>query len=334
MELYTMCTMDDGLFRQRERTIDNIKRIYAVVYSISLTNVLRDIFVYCQSSLADRTSDNFAAGLSLRVVMLVVFTSTISVFAFQADKFLDLRYALRPSPLIPERCQTMPRWRRGDFAWDAISLIVSLVPFTLMSYAFEDEIVRRFGILPFYAAYLLQLGMPLVFLLITRFRHLCAGRGDAAPALPAGHNLSEEARYAVLSFHWFLTNGIVLIALTALYCAIGSFRHFCGTIPPGVFQWTSIILFTLIALARNIYDYLSAWPFLYINTRQVDPVDLTPMMLMIQRHNPQRITVFDLTGLIAVVFVSIAIYNVCATLSPAACPAPAPIPAAASPTAK
>jgi hypothetical protein len=41
-----MPTFDEAIFRQRERTIDNIKRIYAVVYSISLTNILGDIFAF------------------------------------------------------------------------------------------------------------------------------------------------------------------------------------------------------------------------------------------------------------------------------------------------
>jgi len=34
----------EALFRQRERTIDNIKRVYAVVYSVSFALLLRDIF--------------------------------------------------------------------------------------------------------------------------------------------------------------------------------------------------------------------------------------------------------------------------------------------------
>lgn len=89
--------LDADVLHQRERTIDNIKRIYAVVYSISITNVLRLIFD-CVNLYAPQGDNvhlplrpDVAEGLTIRLVMLAIFATTIAVFAFQADKFLDIR---------------------------------------------------------------------------------------------------------------------------------------------------------------------------------------------------------------------------------------------------
>lgn len=120
---------DDALFRQRERTVDNIKRIYAIVYSISFTCMLGQVFGYGQRWLFSAPlSKAFYPGMQLRLLMLLVFTTTVSVFAYQADKFLDLRYALRP----PAGENVMPDWDKWDFAVDAASLILTLIPFTMM----------------------------------------------------------------------------------------------------------------------------------------------------------------------------------------------------------
>ena len=159
---------EDALFRQRERTVDNIKRIYAVVYSISFANILRDIFMYAQGWLSPPVPKAFYSGLHLRLVMLLIFISTVSVFSYQADKSLDLRYALRP----PLKTDPMPFWNKWNFAIDIDSLILTLIPFTIMSYAFTPSLVDHYGIIPFFLSYLLLPGLSVVLLLVVRLKYI------------------------------------------------------------------------------------------------------------------------------------------------------------------
>jgi len=243
---------DEGVFRQRERTIDNIKRIYAVVYSVSFAYILREILDYAEHWLNSSVSKGFASGLQLRLLLLLVFTSTVSVFAYQADKFLDLRYSFRPPGSPPTH---MPRWHRSDFAIDAGSLILTLIPFVLMSYAFKSDLIDRYGVIPFVVSYLLQLGFAVVLLAFVRLKYILGAadrsvrRHAHAVAGPANAALSEEKRYAAVSIHWFVTNCWAVIALAVAFSATGP-APLCGTsMHPPLSRFVAV--FVAIALLRN-----------------------------------------------------------------------------------
>lgn len=315
---------EDALFRQRERTIDNIKRIYAVVYSISFTNILLQIVQYSTRWLLAGESwlgkvanvKAFAAGFQLRLLMLLIFTSTVSVFAYQADKFLDLRYALRP----PDgQQQFMPRWHKWDFAIDATSLILTLVPFALMSYAFTVDLVDRYGIIPFFAGYLLLLGLSVALLLLVRLKYVVSRCGQVRLARDPNGQLPEETRYAALSVHWFVTNGFIGFVLTLVFLWAGHSGTRCAMAMYGRPAWF-VGTFVILALLRNIVDFRVVWPFLHVNERTLTRADLTWLMRRVVvsplENGPTR---WDLSGFLSVLVFSVAALVVFPTLSPHVC---------------
>ena len=254
----------EALFRQRERTVDNVKRVYAIVYSFSFTYLLRDIFEFVQAAI-NAPGKAFEQGLQLRLLMLLIFASTVSVFAFQADKFLDLRYALRPEPPA-----TMPRWNGSDFAIDCISLIVTLIPFTLMSYSYDKDLMNKAGIIPFFLAYALLLFVSLLLLLVVRLKYLLS-LITYKPATTVAAD--EETRYTALTLHWFFVNGIAIVVLMIGFDWLNADHGLCAASMKGPPLWF-IELFTFVALLRNYVDFATVWPFLYINKREELPEDL------------------------------------------------------------
>jgi hypothetical protein len=321
----TTYPMDDALFRQRERTVDNIKRIYAVVYSLSFTNILREIWDYSHLYLTGPVSKHFTSGLTLRLTMLLIFTSTVSVFAYQADKFLDLRYAFRP--LDSSLDKRMPHWRRSDFAIDAASLILTLIPFTLMAYAFNNELIERFGIIPFYFGYVLLLNVSVALLFLVRLKYLAfLSVFEPQPRIRNQNGvelLPEETRYAALSIHWCITNGLTVLLLTVAFHVLRSVGTLCGTNLRGPLTIFTI-LFGISAIARNFFDFRAVWPFLYVNKADLVSDELTPIMRRVTRLPlERRPTGADGLFLVSAVIIGVSIGHIGHIFSPTACPKPA-----------
>jgi|SRR5208283_2171737 len=210
----------------------------------------------------------FEQGLQVRLLLLLIFASTVAVFAYQADKFLDLRYTLRPLESDPKH---MPRWSGWDFAIDCVCLIVTLVPFTMMSYSFDGKLMSRAGIIPFFLAYILLLFLSLALLLFVRLKYLLSLQYyDAAPSQAAQ---AEEGRYSSLTFHWFVVNGITIILLMLYFGALRSGSYLCHTSMRGPGAWF-IAVFTAAALLRNYADFTTVWPFLLMNNSEVSVAGL------------------------------------------------------------
>jgi hypothetical protein len=203
--------------------------------------------------------------------LLLVFASTVAVFAYQADKFLDLRYALRP---MQDQPTSMPHWSGSDFAIDCVCLIVTLIPFTMMSYSFDNDLMNKTGVIPFFLAYVLLLSLSLLLLFLVRLKYLISllyYRRAPMPAVPAA--LSEETRYAALTLHWFVVNGMAIFVLMACFAWFGSGNDLCHTSMRGPEVWF-IGVFTVVALLRNYADFATVWPFLYMNRSEVRFEDL------------------------------------------------------------
>ncbi len=80
--------------RQSERTIDNLKRLYAVLFSLSFGIVavesMKKIGVFTDPSA-------YAVGpLMLHVEITISFIFTAGLFYYQGDRFLDTVYAKHP----------------------------------------------------------------------------------------------------------------------------------------------------------------------------------------------------------------------------------------------
>lgn len=84
------------LVRQGERTVDNLKRLFAVVFALSFAIVVHGILARLNHVVLPPGASIPAWRWLLNIEMVAVFMATAAVFYHQSLKFLDIRYAKEP----------------------------------------------------------------------------------------------------------------------------------------------------------------------------------------------------------------------------------------------
>ena len=150
------------LIRQGERTVDNLKRLFAVIFAISFAVVGSAAVEKIRPTLTDTKADipNLWIWL-LNAEMIAVFIVTAGVFYHQSAKFLDIRYAKHP----------LSRAHPMGFAMDYLTLVLTAAPFFVMAHALSPSVTHRVGYLWFFVFYVLLLGSGLILLLLVQVRH-------------------------------------------------------------------------------------------------------------------------------------------------------------------
>lgn len=160
---------------------------------------------------------------------------------------------------------------------------------------------------------MLELGLAVALLLVVRLKYIVPRRRTALSwprpaARRADALLPEEMRYAALSIHWFVTNGATAVVLIVLFVGAAHAGSLCGALlHPALSRFVGG--FVVIALVRNIVDFRTVWPFLYVNTRVLRASDLTPLMSRVSKSRLEvGPTLWDLAGIVSVgVFVAAAV---------------------------
>src|SRR5207237_867325 len=112
------------LVRQRERTVDNLKRLYAFVFAVSFGVIGNGAVEKLKPLLIGDLSQ--VPSISVWLVdleMLFVFLVTASVFFHQGAKYLDIRYARAP----------LSEAHPFGFAIDYLTIALTMAPFFLMA---------------------------------------------------------------------------------------------------------------------------------------------------------------------------------------------------------
>jgi hypothetical protein len=193
-------TPEADLVRQGERTVDNLKRLFAFVFSLSFAiiglgaiNKLKDVFLA-------KSLPSLSTWL-LDAEMLTVFVITAGVFYHQSAKYLDNRYARAPSATVGP----------FGFAGDYIRQVLTAVPFYFMAFAFGPDVTHAVGYFWFFGVYLILLASGLILLFPTTFEH-------ATPVAP-------------LHIYWFLMNSAILLIILALFQGFVWTGYVCPTSP-------------------------------------------------------------------------------------------------------
>lgn len=84
------------LVRQGERTVDNLKRLFAVVFALSFAIVVHGILARLNHVVLPPGASIPLWRWLLNIEMVAVFMVTAAVFYHQSLKFLDIRYAKEP----------------------------------------------------------------------------------------------------------------------------------------------------------------------------------------------------------------------------------------------
>ncbi len=252
--------VSDDTVRQRERTVDNVKRLYAFFLSLSFSNVFRELVERYHQPLktyADTILQHPVAALQLALPPLLVFAIffiTSSVFYFQADRLFDVRFALAEKD-AETHGKVMAEWKPYPFFVAYISLILQMIPFALMSFAFTKRFLMPGVVTEFYFSYALLFIIPGA---VT----LCKGVGKLFR--------NEETTPTPITVHWLWINSLSLLAIGlgfAFY--LGSWSPIAQSSPLQVSPSSTLwfcLLFVVVASARNFLDYSRVWQFLRLDS--------------------------------------------------------------------
>ncbi|HVC60205.1 MAG TPA: hypothetical protein VND19_07600 [Acetobacteraceae bacterium] len=269
--------------RQRERTIDNLKRLYAVTLSVSFATAVGELVATLHDEHWDYRKPVDGSGIGVRITLLVVLLTTAAIFFFQSDRFLDIKYGMPRPDRRDDAAATdeLPYWGPIGLSIDALTVIVTVLPFPLMAYALEPHLMQRGGPVPFFLSYLLLLYLAVIPIFlgwaVGVWNRVCNGIGSFHGLRPGGREtvLTEEQRSQVLSVHWvLLDSGTALILLGLFWRMAGSGAASLCLPSAHVHIGRFTLLFTIVALLRNFTDGLAVWPFLYLNKWTVSHRDL------------------------------------------------------------
>lgn len=288
--------------RQGERTVDNLKRLFAVVFAISFgvmgTGVIAKLMPIATS--AGNLVPTFEV-LAVNIEMAAVFVITAAVFYHQSTKFLDIRYAKHP----------LAEAHPFGFALDYATLVLTAAPFFLMAHAFHPDITHRVGYLWFFGAYVLLLAFGLMLLIMQQVRHMQFVRGLFLPkeAIPE----SEIQRDVNLRTYWLVMNSGILLLLCVLFGLFNVFVMKCPVAPKAGETFGFLYAFGAIALLRDVLDYRWSWRFTFpIPAQSAEKLDKWPLTAIVasSRKWPWILAGYGLIGLTVVVAWQLEFWNV------------------------
>lgn len=227
------------LIRQGERSVDNLKRLFAFVFSLSFAFIGVGAIEKLKPVLIGQKLPPNLSVWFLNAEMLTIFIITAGVFFHQSAKYLDNRYARHP----------LTSARPYGFALDYITQVFTAAPFYFMAFAYNPLVTNAVGYIWFFGFYIVLLASGLILLFLAMLRH-------GAPV-------------AFLHTYWFLMNSAMLVIILALFQGFVWFVSPCPTSPTrGSSVPVFLFLFGGLALVRDLLDYRFAWRFVY----PIDPV--------------------------------------------------------------
>ncbi|MCW2249242.1 heme exporter protein D [Azospirillum fermentarium] len=236
------------LVRQGERTVDNLKRLFAVIFALSFGIAGASVIGRIEAVLSSNGPLNIGRPLLLlNLEMLVVFTATAAIFYHHGAKFLDHRYASKP-------------WSEAHpigFALDFITLVLTMVPFYFMAHSLRSDITHKVGYTMYFWSYSTLIYVGLLLLVLAEIRHLPVIRERVFHERLSQNELSRDRR---LRSFWFVMNCVALIVVMKLFDWQLDSGNACPTNgDPSKFLYA----FGVVAVARDILDYVFAWRYIY-----------------------------------------------------------------------
>jgi len=268
------------LVRQGERTVDNLKRLFAFIFSLSFALIGGGAIDKIKLVLiGQEPSPAFDVWL-LNAEMLTIFVITAGVFFHQSAKYLDNRYARHPlTPADP-----------FGFARDYLTQALTVAPFFFMAFAFSPFITHNVGYIWFFGFYLVLFIIGLFLLFLAIFRH--------------------DAPIIYLHIYWFLMNSAMLLIILVVFQVFVWAGAVCPTSPSNGNAPAFLFLFGVLAFLRDLLDYRYAWRFVYpIDPQNAGELDLWPVNKIRESAKWRRFSIIS-----GIIFIIITIVLICGTL--------------------
>jgi hypothetical protein len=231
--------------RQQERTVDNLNRLFAMLFSIVFSMAAAaetgKIISFTDKALAkpayfDVQTTFFNAGALLTLAV------TAAVFFHQASRGLDLTYS----------SSSLSKPQPSALALDFGVITATMVPFVLMARSLDGGVTQRTGFFMFFLAHesLILFGLFWVFVSFFRLTFYPSQSLSAA---------FRKISIGVQRF-WLLVNAVYICATAALFSYLsGSLAGnlTCPVLPNKPPSATFMTAFFLLAVVRNGVDYFT-----------------------------------------------------------------------------
>ncbi|ESW82296.1 hypothetical protein X773_13015 [Mesorhizobium sp. LSJC285A00] len=264
---------EKDLIRQGERTVDNLKRLFAVVFAASFGIAGAAIAEKVRAVIIGSTEFPNLGAILINFEMIIVFAITAGVFYHHSAKFLDIRYARHPLAI------THP----VGFALDYGTLVLTAAPFFFMAQALSPTVTNEIGYFAFFGSYVLLFTLGLFLLGVQNIRHFRLIRervfGENIPA-------AEIAREGKLRQFWLLMNSAVLLLLLLVF-AVATGSAECPPAPKSGESTWFLYAFGAIAIGRDALDYAYSWRFLFpLPASETQKPHVWPLSVIIASKRP------------------------------------------------
>lgn len=244
-----MDSQEEAFRRQSDRSVDNLRSLYAVVFGLSFGLVFTGAYEKVHSALIRLSFDS--SGFALHALVTFVFVVTLSLFHYQTDRYLDVIY----------RRSGLAEVRPPVFLFDLVRGLLAMAPIFLMAQSLGAEAFEQVGFTWF------VLSASVFLLANTLFLSWPAGRPTVVPP-----ETDEQAdRVDALRVFWLLLNSACMILLFGLYSIFRSTGEVCPARGETGLQPAFVALFCLVLLARDVLDISLSWPVLHPATAQAEP---------------------------------------------------------------
>lgn len=283
--------IEKDLIRQGERTIDNLKRLFAFVFAFSFGVVATGAYQKIENILVSPTDENISVwDFLLAAEMMAVFVVTAGVFYHQGAKSLDIRYAKHP----------LAKASPGGLAVDYFVQFGTMLPFYFMAYSLGAGVALKVGYIWFFVSYVVLLSWGLMLLVISDVRHSIFIRRRLNESLDP----QETVREGLLRTYWLLMNSIILLLIVGMFWVFVRAGFKCPASSSLGQPRTFLYLFGVFAFLRDILDYFYAWRFIYpIHEDRALSLDRWPMTSMRDSKRLRLWTIPAYVAMTATVFI-------------------------------
>lgn len=228
---------DAERLKQSERTIDNLKRLYAVLFALSFGAVVKAGFEKL-SAFAEPTVAPHWLAFGVHTELTLAFMVTAGLFYYQGDRFLDVAYAKAPLRDVGPM----------EFGVDYLTNVLTMMPFFLMANALSNDLINRFGFLWFAVSYVVLISLGLGLLVVR----------DIWWAI---RSIAHARELHALQSFWMIMNSLAVTAVVIAYHHFQKFDACPARVGSGV-PWFLFALGGLILL-RDGVDFMHGWAVLY-----------------------------------------------------------------------
>jgi hypothetical protein len=262
-----MAIREDEFSRQSDRSVDNLRSLYAVLFGLSFSLTLTGAYDKVHGALVGQGFDG--ASVALHAFVTLSFLCTLSLFHYQTDRYLDVVY--RRTGLLEVRPPL--------FLLDLVRGLLSMAPIYLMAQSLGEEPFRQVG----FTWYVLAAA---VFLLSNTLFLSWPGPSRRLAAGEAPDPVSE--RMDALRVFWLLLNSTCMVLLFILYHLFRSTGEVCPARGESGLQVGFVTVFALIILVRDTVDISLSWPVLHPATSAAEPPTTSRILVWLGRKDRRR----------------------------------------------